>query len=320
MRSIAPEPIQVVAAAIEDELGRILITKRHDHSHQGGLWEFPGGKLEPGETPLQGLERELREELDILPLRAEPLIRITHHYSDRSVVLDVHRVTAFSGQPRGMEGQPLAWRLPEAMEPGAFPAADRPVITALRLPGLYLVSGADPHQTDQFLERLEASLQQGLKLMQLRAHELSDEAYRELLQAALAICHRHGARLLINRPGDPSGWLGQADGIHLNRHQLMKLTQRPIDSGWIGASCHNPQELNRAETLGLDYALLSPVRKTLSHPEAQALGWGQFAAWVELTNLPVYALGGMDPSMLAEARAHGAQGVAGIGGFWNGGS
>jgi 8-oxo-dGTP diphosphatase len=316
MRSIAPEPIQVVAAAIEDELGRILITRRHDHTHQGGLWEFPGGKLEAGEAPLQGLERELREELGILPLDPEPLIRITHHYEDRSVVLDVYRVSRYAGEPKGMEGQPLNWLSPEAMEPEAFPAADRPVINALRLPPRYLISGGDPEHTEQFLERLDRSLKTDLKLLQLRAHELTDEAYLKLAETVLPICHRHQARVLINRPGNPSAWLGLGDGIHLNRHQLMAISQRPANAHWVGASCHDPSELARAEALGLDYALLSPVLRTVSHPQAQPLGWERFRHWVERVNLPVYALGGMGWDDMLRARQHGAQGVAGISGFW----
>ncbi|MBA1330850.1 thiamine monophosphate synthase, partial [Candidatus Endoriftia persephone str. Guaymas] len=104
---------------------RVLISKRHEHLHQGGLWEFPGGKLEPGESVEAALRRELYEELGIRISRFEPLIRVTHHYAECSVLLDVYRVFSYQGEPRGMEGQPLNWVLPEAMELALFPAADR---------------------------------------------------------------------------------------------------------------------------------------------------------------------------------------------------
>jgi 8-oxo-dGTP diphosphatase len=305
--------IHVAAAAILDSQGRVLISKRHHSAHQGGLWEFPGGKLEPGEAVLAGLARELLEELNIRPLRSEPLIKVTHHYPDRSVLLDVHRVLEFSGKPRGMEGQPLAWRLPSAMHPSDFPAADRPIITALQLPDRYLITGADATRPVEFLQRLEAAIQQGLSMVQLRAHELADADYFRLAAAAWEICQAYGAQLVLSRTGQLQS---RADGVHLTRQQLLALTERPQLTGWIGASCHNPQELQQAERLGLDYALLSPVQPTRSHPDAVPLGWERFAQWVAQVNLPVYALGGLSLKHLAQAKRSGAQGIAAIGAFW----
>ncbi|HSO78893.1 MAG TPA: NUDIX domain-containing protein, partial [Chromatiaceae bacterium] len=102
--------IHVVAGAIQDCQGRVLVARRPLGAHQGGLWEFPGGKLEPGELPLQGLARELEEEVGIRVQATRPLIRLPHDYGDRRLVLEVHRVTAYAGEPIGREGQPLSWR------------------------------------------------------------------------------------------------------------------------------------------------------------------------------------------------------------------
>jgi len=310
--------IRVAAAVIQDAEGQVLITKRAAHLHQGGLWEFPGGKLEPGESPEQALARELREELDILPLTWEPLIRIHHHYDDRQVLLDFFRVTAFSGEAKGMEGQPLQWLSPTEMRAEMFPAADRPVISALQLPDRYLITGEDPADLTSFLLRLERSLEAGLRLVQLRAHSLDDRCYGALLAEVLPVCRRFGARLLINRPSDCSAWAGQADGIHLSSRQLLTLNRRPGSSGLIGASCHNPIELAKAAELQFDYVLLSPVMPTASHPQASAMGWQRFSDWVSGVNLPVYALGGMREEMLDEAKAAGGQGIAAIRGLWPG--
>jgi 8-oxo-dGTP diphosphatase len=296
-----------------DPQGRVLISKRHADTHQGGLWEFPGGKLEPGESPLAALQRELTEELGIVLLQAEPLIGISHDYPDRRIRLDVFRVLEYSGQPRGMEGQPLAWRLPQAMQTDEFPAADRPIITALQLPDRYLITGENPQRPEVFLQHLALALERGLTLVQLRAHTLADKEYNLLARVAWDICRDHGARMLLSRPDQPQTW---ADGVHLTRHQLMAMSTRPGGAGLVGASCHDPRELAQAQRLGLDYALLSPVQPTASHPGRPAIGWDRFRAWVESLNLPVYALGGVGGDSLAQAKLCGAQGIAAIRSFW----
>jgi 8-oxo-dGTP diphosphatase len=308
--------IQVAAAAILDAGGRVLITKRADHLHQGGLWEFPGGKLESGECAEAALIRELKEELDIVPRVMEPLIRIHHRYDDRYVRLDVFRVTAFEGEARGMQGQPLQWLPPGEMRADAFPAADRPIITALQLPDRYLITGENPLDLAGFLQRLDSSLKSGVRLVQLRAHKLDDGQYHELLNRALARCRRVAARLIINRPQNCHCWAGFADGIHFTANQLMALERRPQESGLVGASCHHPRELAKAAALQLDYALLSPVLPTATHAEATAIGWKGFSRWVEGINLPVYALGGLGNEDLDMAKKAGGQGIAGIRGLW----
>lgn len=302
-------PIHVVAGALQDAQGRVLIARRPLGVHQGGLWEFPGGKLEPGETPMRGLVRELEEELGILVLAARPLIRVHHDYGDRRVLLDVHRVTAFAGEPVGREGQPLAWRHPEGLDPGCFPAADGPIISALRLPPLYFITGEDPVEPTVFLAGLERLLVGGMRLVQLRASGLADADYADLASAAWELCRSQGARLLLKR--DPARAQGLAgDGLHLTSQQLARLTKRPRDWGLVGASCQGAADLARAGDLGLDYALLSPVMSKPRHPGAPHLGWERFSALVEFAKLPVYSLGGLSPGDLDLAIDRGAQGVA----------
>ena len=308
--------IHVAAAAILDESGRVLISQRAEDSHQGGLWEFPGGKLAAGETAAGALSRELEEELGIQPLASEPLIRIRHDYEDRHVVLDFYRVTAYRGKPRGLEGQPLQWLSPAAMQPEHFPAADRPVITALKLPPRYMITGSDAGQPGQFLSRLSLAIERGIQLVQLRAHQLSDSAYRQLLAEVLPLCRTSGVKLLINRPQGVLDWHSEADGLHLTARQLTSLSRRPAGAALIGASCHQLEELKMAERAGLDYVLLSPVQRTSTHPQAASLGWPRFAEWVDQVNLPVYALGGLSADDLPNAILNGAQGIAAISAFW----
>jgi 8-oxo-dGTP diphosphatase len=308
--------IHVAAGALADAQGRILIAKRRERVHQGGLWEFPGGKLERGETPAEGLARELFEELGVRIRSWRPLIRIHHDYGDRLVLLDVYRVDDYEGKPIGREGQPLAWVAPDAMDPVLFPAADRPIITALRLPNFYLISGADPARPDTFIRRLRKALASGIKLMQLRAHGLSDADYASLARLAYPLCRGANARLLLNRDPELANKL-PCDGLHLTSTALHSLHERPSQvDRLVGASCHDAQELRLAERLGLDYAFLSPVEATATHPNAQILGWKRFEELVDAAHLPIYALGGMTPAHLDRCIQVGAQGVAAIRGLW----
>jgi 8-oxo-dGTP diphosphatase len=308
--------IHVAAAAIIDSKARVLVTKRAAHLHQGGLWEFPGGKCEAGESMQQALARELAEELGIIPLECDPLIRIRHDYGDRNLLLEFFRVTKYQGEAKGLEGQPLKWLLPSEMEPHRFPIADRAVITALQLPRRYLITGEDGDQLPRFLQRLDRALGRGVGIVQLRAHGMADAHYRVFLTACLARCHEQAVKLIINRPDRVMDWWGEADGNHLTTRQLMMLKRRPPGTGLLGASCHSMDELRRAVELELDYALLSPVAPTRSHPQAPSLGWERFAEWVDKVNIPVYALGGMQPGSLKQAKLAGAQGIAGISTFW----
>ena len=307
--------VHVAAGALRDGLGRILVTRRPEGVHQGGLWEFPGGKLEAGEPVRTALARELHEELGIEVRTARPLIRVHHDYGDRHVLLDVFLVTDYAGTPNGLEGQPLDWVAPAAMNPARFPAADRPIIDALRLPERYLITAPEPNGEAAFLRRLEAVLQAGIELVQLRRHDLADAAYGRLAQTALSLCRAAGARLLLTRAPELVRELG-ADGLHLRAETLRQISSRPEGCALVGASCHDATELRRAAALGLDYALLGPVLRTATHPDARPLGWRGFAALADTAPLPVYALGGMRLEHLATSFEHGAQGIAAISAFW----
>ena len=125
--------IQVAAAVIFDAAGRIFLAKRLKNAHQGGLWEFPGGKIEAHETPVEALKRELAEELGIEIVSAEPFICIAFDYPDKAVVLEVFTVTGFQGEPWGREGQQTGWfELPE-LTGLDFPAANLRILEKLQL-------------------------------------------------------------------------------------------------------------------------------------------------------------------------------------------
>lgn len=125
--------VHVAVGVVCDAKGRILVSQRPVHVHQGGLWEFPGGKVEVGESVQQALTRELDEELAIQVLGCAPLLEIAHDYADKSVLLDVWWVDEFGGEPHGREGQPWQWVEVAALSTLAFPEANKPIVAAITM-------------------------------------------------------------------------------------------------------------------------------------------------------------------------------------------
>lgn len=304
----------LVAAAVIRRDGKILIAQRPLDKHQGGLWEFPGGKVEDGEPVQQALVRELEEELGITVTASRPLIRITHDYPDKSVCLDVWEVSDFRGEAHGREGQPVRWVSESELGDYEFPAANHPILAAARLPVRYLITPDDCDEVD-LLSWLDEKLAAGDRLVLLRAPQLSAERYLLLADEFLDRCRAAAAMLLLH--GEPD-LLRQvpADGLHLPARLLEKFRQRPVDkSYWLAASVHDLAELQQAEALEADFVTLSPVQPTLSHPDAVLLGWKGFAAIAAQAHMPVYALGGMSDDEIGMAWQCGAQGIAGIRGL-----
>ncbi|WP_251978989.1 Nudix family hydrolase [Salinicola avicenniae] len=308
--------VHVAAAAIVRGDGRVLIARRPATVDQGGLWEFPGGKLAPYETGFEALKRELSEELGIEIQRAQPLIRVHHEYADKHILLDVWQVREYEGEPYGREGQPVRWVDVDELPNYPFPAANLPILRAVALPQEYLIT-AEEVSDEVFLQRLERALKEdGIRLVQLRAKGLDDEAYQVRAEKTLALCREHGAKLLLN--ADPA-WLERvdADGIHLTSARLMALKGRPIPAHkWLGASTHDDEQLTQAGRLDCDFVTLSPLAPTPSHPGVITLGWHDFQQMVETAAMPVFALGGMTRHHANQARGVGAQGIASIRDFW----
>lgn len=307
--------MQVVAGVIRNEQGRILLTQRRSGKPLAGLWEYPGGKLEFGETPEQALARELYEELGIHTTAVQRLIRIPWQYPNHRIVLDVFDVLSYRGEPRSREDQQLQWHALTDLSDVAMPPADRPVLAVLKLPCKYAIS-PEPFDAEEFLASLDAVLARGVRLLQLRAKTTPRESLRCLVPAALRRCHQANAQLLLN---DDIEWVQEfgLDGLHLSSKQLISYSSRPLPvDRWLAASCHNETELQHAMSIGVDFVTLSPVLPTASHANISALGWERFAELCTHAALPVYALGGLKANDLAIARECGAHGVAGISAFW----
>ncbi|CAG8867058.1 Thiamine-phosphate synthase [Pseudomonas fluorescens] len=308
--------IHVVAAVIRGADGRILIARRADTQHQGGLWEFPGGKVEEGEAIGTALARELHEELGIVVTASRPLIKVGHDYPDKHVLLDVWEVSAFSGDPHGAEGQPLAWVSPRELGQYEFPEANQPIVAAARLPDQYLIT-PQGLEVPQMLRGIQKAVAGGIKLVQLRAPDMYDPKYRDVAVDAAGLCAGK-AQLMLKGPLE---WLGDfpSAGWHLTAAQLRKYASkgRPFPKArWLAASCHTAEELALAEQMGVDFVTLSPVQATQTHPEAVPLGWEQVERLIAGFRHPVFLLGGVGPDDRECAWQTGAQGVAGIRAFW----
>lgn len=317
--------LTVVAAVIRDGDGRVLVSRRAGHKHQGGRWEFPGGKLEAGEAEPDGLRRELVEELDLSPLQARPLIALRHDYGDRIIHLRVWQVDAFAGGPAGAigcEGQEVAWVPLSELAALTFPDANRPIVTAACWPAVWHLPPMLPdmaawqswlQQRLSLPARASAAIRHGVIW---RQPALSSDEYQAAAEWAVTACHSRGMMLFLH--GDPAclQQVPAADGLHLPAELARRYRQRPVDAAHgLLVACHDPDELAHAQLLGADAALLSPVLPTRSHPGAPGLGWTTWSAWVAEVTLPVYALGGLSPDQLPQVWAAGGQGVAGISRF-----
>ncbi|WP_261844243.1 Nudix family hydrolase [Aliamphritea ceti] len=310
--------IHVAAAAIFNPEGQVLLALRSKQQHQGGLWEFPGGKVEANESVLEALSRELDEELDIQIDHAatRPLIQVPYHYPDKSVLLDVYKVSGFSGVPHGAEGQPLEWVDIANLEQYDFPAANTPIVNALLLPQCIAITG-NANGTAEYVKKSVAAISGGAQWLMLRAHQLSSSERTALArQIRATIDAADGVVLSLNGSVAEANDCG-VNALHLSSDKLMVLNTRTEFRGrWLSASCHTIEQLEKAVSLGLDFVTLSPVKTTATHPEQPAMGWQAFSELVNAYPLPVYALGGMTAEDVDQSCQSGGQGICAIREYW----
>jgi 8-oxo-dGTP diphosphatase len=305
---------EVAAAVILHEDGSFLLGQRAADTFYPGYWEFPGGKVEPGETPREALIRELHEELEIEVQAATPWIVREHVYEHAHVRLHFFRVTRWRGELRDHVHAALAWQRADAPSVAPMLPANAPVLAALRLPDFYAVTHAWQIGVAAQLAALDAALARGIRLVQLRETALPEGQREPFAAAATARCQQQGALVLLNGDAQLARAVG-ADGLHLPAHQLMTLDRRP-NFPLVAASCHDARELQHAARVGCDFAVLGSVKPTASHPGQAGIGWEDFARQVAGLPLPVYAIGGLERKDLESALEAGAQGIAAIRAAW----
>jgi 8-oxo-dGTP diphosphatase len=307
----------VVGIVYNESRDSVLLSVRSPGLDHAGLWEFPGGKLEPGETIIQGLGRELFEETDIVVESAHQLIRINHDYQDFGICLHGWVVDSWSGVPRGKEGQKLEWVPVKNLACIPFPAANARLIRAISLPPLYLVTPDLKTYDEKFLRLVKDLIDNGLELLQFRSRKTTFAEHRPIVCELVQLCKNTRCRLVYN--GDPV--LASSTGVHgfhLQASMLMQLTTRPVpDDLLLAASCHTREELVHASNIGVDFCVVSPVKHTSTHPGVQGIGWEMFKELADSSALPVYALGGLKSEDLQQARHSHACGISMISGLWD---
>ncbi len=299
----------------------VLLGKRQKNKSWANCWELPGGKVEFQETPLEALKRELSEEIGINIEKAYPWIRRVHPYKDSVVRLIFFRVIRWKGVPSNLEHQALKWfgfEKIQRMKKKIIPSIHFP-LRWLNLPTSYgITSIKSPMNLNSFLNRLDESLSKGLKLVQFREPNWADGCNSKSLCLALdkiiQHCHNSNAKVLINSIHPEFLWK-KADGVHL---RTVDLNRKDIKSyiskskALIGASTHNYLDLIHARDCGVDFALLGPVLKTLTHSSANTIGWDKFRELAKNAGIPVFALGGQSHYTKETAFQNGAHGISGI--------
>jgi 8-oxo-dGTP diphosphatase len=306
--------VRVAAAVLLRPDGQVLLAQRPPGKAYAGYWEFPGGKLEAGESPHAALVRELREELGIEVRRAVPWLVQEFDYPHAQVELHFFRVFEWEGELFGHDGQAFAWQTPGAWDVGPLLPANTRILSALLLPPFYAITNAAAIGEDALVARARAAFAAGLQLLQVRDKEWPLVRRLALARRLVDLAAAHRASVVFNGTAEQAQAAGCA-GVHFSAAALMDAPARP--PGMLAAaSCHTANELARAGDLGLDFAVLGPVASTSSHPGGAVLGWDAFAALAVQAHLPVYALGGLRRPDLDAAIAHGAHGIALMRGHW----
>jgi 8-oxo-dGTP diphosphatase len=308
--------IDVAAAVLVRADGSFLMAQRPAGKVYGGYWEFPGGKLEPGEPAARALARELHEELGLDIEAATPWITRVYTYPHGTVRLHFFRVRRWQGEPRGREGQAFAWQRVEATTVAPMLPANEPVLRALRLPTEYALSNATQVGDEAFVAALERRLGEGLRLVQLREKAMPRERLARLAARVVRLVRDAGGIVLVSDDETLAREAG-AHGVHLTAARLAVIEGRPPFEQ-VGASIHSGAELRGAERLGIDFAVLGPVHPTPTHPGASPLGWEGFERIARDAAIPVFGIGGLAPGDLERAWMHGAHGLAMIRGAWGG--
>ena len=305
--------IEASVGIIFNESFQLLMAERPQSKTWSGWWEFPGGKIESGETPLEALKRELKEEIGISVIDAEKWIVRKYAYEDYEVILHFYKVTQWSGNIEAKEEQKISWVLPDNNVVSPILPANDLIFKAISLPDIYAITNAYEY-SGNFLNKVEQQLNNGLGLIQIREKAISKNAFIELTKEIIQMAGNFDAKVMINSDINLAYKLN-ADGVHLNSSLLHSLSEIPKDL-IVSASCHSARDIEKAMTMDVSFVVLSPVQKTQSHPNTTPIGWDSFSKITQNYSIPIYALGGMKQNDIENAFNAGAIGIASQRAIW----
>jgi len=304
--------IKAVVGVLRNESGQILIAKRQDHQFMAGFWELPGGKIESDETTEETIIRELNEELGVKVNTLSLHQTMQHTYADRMVDLCIYNIDQYQNTPLGIEGQQIAWVSVQELHNYQLLPTMKAFINSITLPNKYWITPSTNHQSESWMKKFDEKMTQDISLIQLRSKTTLDNHFIAELHDK---CKQHNVKLLINTI-DKSFDESHCDGWHITTDEMLKLNKNPCDENkLLGASTHSLDEALKAQEIGADFVVISPVQATQTHPETIPIGWKAAEEVVRKLNIPVYFLGGMDLEDLDKTLKIGAQGIAGVSAF-----
>ena len=301
---------QISLGIIKNSLGQILLAERPSGKHLSGYWEFPGGKVESGESFKMTLRRELLEEIDINVEAVKKIFEYRYRYPDRELHFQVFEVLKYSNEVKALESQNFQWVNECDIHKQKLPPANIALMNALKLPDLYMITYYRANK-EELYAYVKSQLLAGVSLVQFRAPQLNKSQYITQAVELCNLCDEYGGKLISNCE---LSWVDeiQPHGVHLSSARLQEASQHSDSGYYFSASCHDEREIMLANQLNVDCVLVGAVNVTRSHPDNLALGWNNFQRLCGLANIPVYALGGLVKDDLMRAKLSGAQGVAGI--------
>jgi len=304
--------IKAVVGVLHNKDQQILIAKRQSHQFMGGFWELPGGKIEHGESPEVAISRELNEELGIIVDKLSLHQTMVYQYTDRIVELSIYNIDNYLNTPKGAEGQEIAWVSVENLNSYKLLPTMKSFINSITLPKQYWITPSSNHQSDEWIRKFDEKIKQGISLIQLRSKTKLDITFIEELHNK---CKHNNINLLLNTV-DKSFHEAYCDGWHITTGEMFDLKSRPCaNNKLLGASTHDLTEALKAQDLGADFIVISPVQATQTHPDTVPIGWDAAKEVVDKLNIPVYFLGGMTLNDLDKTLKLGAQGIAGVSAF-----
>jgi 8-oxo-dGTP diphosphatase len=304
--------IKAVVGVLRNSKQQILIAKRQAHQFMSGFWELPGGKIEEHESDQEAIIRELKEELGVIVTELSIHQTMAYQYTDRIIELGIYNINQYQQVPTGVEGQEIAWSNIDNLQNFNLLPTMTAFINSITLPNKYWISPSSNHQSDEWMRKFDEKLKQGISLIQLRSKtKLAVEFIKDLYSK----CQQHNVKLLLNTT-DKSFDETYCDGWHLTTNEMLKLNSRPCaDDKLLSASTHSLDEALKAQEMGADFVVISPVQATQTHPDTVPIGWEAAQEVVNKLNIPVYFLGGMTLNDLDKTLEIGAQGIAGVSAF-----
>ena len=307
---------KISLAVVMNEQGEILLSQRKKGLHLEGLWEFPGGKVNSGESFKQALRRELREELNVSLNRCRRLIDFSYCYPDRELHFQVFIVLIDESITRHAEQQNIRWIKKSQLDTLALPEANDVICNALLMPDLIMI--ADQKVLgDDIITLVEKQLKSDVRIVQYRADANStSEKIVTVGRQLKSLCDQYSATLVLN-----SNWQLweqiQPHGVHIKSCDLQSLKdiQGELPFKVISAACHSEQDADLINQLAIDSVIIGSVLPTLTHPQQASLGWIEFSRLCQKINKPVFAIGGCKPTDRDTSQVYGGHGIATIRGF-----